>query len=119
MEGLAAVEEKIPNYPHDAAGRLLEFPLLQYTPDRNIEVNLAWDPPVIKTHEKIQFVYFYDPFTNSNLVNMKYDFIIFQSGKRVFSDAGKNQTGGDFRNFVFDQAGSIIIRLEGIEKAGF
>ena len=30
----------------------LEFPLLQYTPDRNIEVNLAWDPPVIKTHEK-------------------------------------------------------------------
>ena len=30
----------------------LEFSLLQYTPDRNIEVNLTWNPPVIKTHEK-------------------------------------------------------------------
>lgn len=48
---------------------------------------------------------------------MKYDFVIFQNGKQIFSDAGKNQIGGDFRNFMFDQAGSIIIRLEGIEKA--
>lgn len=41
MEGVAVVEEKIPSYPHDAAGMLLEFPLLQYTPDMDIEVNLA------------------------------------------------------------------------------
>ena len=118
MEGVVIVEKEIPDYPHDATGQKLEFPLLQYTPDRQIEVNLAWDPPVIKTHEKIQFVYqFYNPSTNSNLAKMKYDFIIFQNGKEIFRDKGLNQIGGDYRNFVFDESGSIIIRIEGIETS--
>jgi len=78
MEKIVIVEKEILNYPHDITGTKLEFPLLQYTPDRNIEVNLSWDPPVITTHEKIQFVYqFYDPQTNSNLAEMKYNFVIF------------------------------------------
>ena len=116
MEGVVIVEKNIPDYPHDATGQKLEFPLLQYTPDRQIEVNLSWDPQVIKTHEKIQFVYqFYDPATNSNLAKMKYDFIIFQNGKEIFRDEGLNQIGGDYRNFVFDESGSIIIRIQGIE----
>ena len=116
MEGVVIVEKEIPDYPHDATGQELEFPLLQYTPDRQIEVNLSWDPPIIKTHEKIQFVYqFYDPATNSNLAKMKYDFIIFQNGKEIFRDEGLNQIGGDYRNFVFDKSGSIIIRIHGIE----
>jgi len=118
MEGIVIVEKEIPDYPHDATGQKLEFPLLQYTPDKRIEVNLAWDPPVIKTHEKIQFVYqFYDPSTNSNLAKMKYDFIIFQNGKEIFRDKGLNQIGGDYRNFVFNESGSIIIRIEGIETS--
>ena len=118
MEGIVIVESKIPEYPHDATGKELTFPILQYTPDRNIEVDLAWDPPVIKTHEKIQFVYqFYDPQTNSNLAEMKYDFIIFQNGQEIFRDSGLNQIGGDYRNYVFTDSGSIIIRIEGIEAA--
>ena len=117
MEGIVIVEKEIPDYPHDATGKQLEFPLLEYTPDRNIEVNLSWDPPVIKTHEKIQFVYqFYDPKTNSNLANIKYDFIIFQNGKEIFRDEGLSQIGGDYRNFVFSDSGSIIIRLVGIHS---
>jgi plastocyanin len=117
MEGIVIVEKEIPDYPHDATGKKLEFPLLQYTPDQNIEVNLAWDPPVIKTHEKIQFVYqFYDPLTNSNLANMKYDIIIFQNGNEIFRDEGLNQIGGDYRNFVFTDSGSIIVRIEGIHS---
>jgi plastocyanin len=117
MEGVVIVEKEIPDYPHDATGKKLEFPLLQYTPDRNIEVNLTWDPPIIKTHEKIQFVYqFYDPQTNSNLAKMKYDFIIFQNGKEIFRDEGISQIGGDYRNFVFSDSGSVIIRIEGIHS---
>ncbi len=117
MEGIVIVEKEIPDYPHDATGKKLEFPLLQYTPDRNIEVNLSWDPSIIKSHEKIQFVYqFYDPKTNSNLAKMKYNFIIFQSGKEIFRDEGLNQIGGDYRNFVFSDSGSIIIRIEGIHS---
>ena len=117
MEGVVIVEEMIPDYPHDAAGKKLEFPLLQYTPDLNIEVNLSWDPPAVRTHEKTQFVYqFYDPKTNSNLANMKYDFVILQNGREIFRDGGMNQIGGDYRNFVFDDPGSIIIRIEGIHS---
>ncbi|WP_297473570.1 plastocyanin/azurin family copper-binding protein [Nitrosopumilus sp.] len=115
MEGVLIIEKAIPNYPHDATGTKIEFPLLQYTPDLDVEVNLSWDPPVIKTHEKIQFVYqFYDPQTNSNLAEMKYNFVIFQNGKEIFRDEGLSQIGGDYRNFVFSDSGSIIIRIEGI-----
>ena len=117
MEGIVIVEKEIPDYPHDATGKKLEFPLLQYTPDRNIEVNLAWDPPVIKTHEKIQFVYqFYDPRTNSNLAEMKYNFVIFQNGQEIFRDEGLSQIGGDYRNFVFSDSGSVIVRIAGIQS---
>lgn len=118
MEGILIIEKAIPNYPHDATGAKIEFPLLQYTPDLGIEVNLSWDPPVIKTHEKIQFVYqFYDPQTNSNLAEMKYNFVIFQNGKEIFRDEGLSQIGGDYRNFVFSDSGSIIIRIEGIHTS--
>ncbi|MCV0430805.1 plastocyanin/azurin family copper-binding protein [Nitrosopumilus sp.] len=117
MEGIVVVEKEIPDFPHDATGKKLEFPLLQYTPDRRIEVNLTWDPPVIKTHEKVQFVYqFYDPQTNSNLAEMKYNFVIFQNGQEIFRDEGLSQIGGDYRNFVFSESGSVIIRIEGIES---
>ena len=117
MEGIVIVEKEIPDFPHDATGKKLEFPLLMYTPDSDIEVNLTWDPPVLRTHEKIQFVYqFYDPQTNSNLAKMKYNFIIFQNGKEIFRDEGLNQIGGDYRNFVFSESGSIIIRIEGIHS---
>ena len=117
MEGILIVEKQIPDYPHDATGTKLEFPLLQYTPDRNIEVNLSWDPPVITSHEKIQFVYqFYDPQTNSNLAEMKYNFIIFQNGQEIFRDEGLSQIGGDYRNFVFSDSGSVIVRIEGIQS---
>jgi len=118
MEGIVIVEKEIPDYPHDATGEIIEFPLLQYTPDHEIEVNLAWNPPVIKTHEKIQFVYqFYDPKTNSNLANMKHYFTIFQNGQEIFSDEGLNQIGGDYRNYVFTESGSIIVRINGITSS--
>ncbi len=117
MEGILIVEKQIPDYPHDATGKKLEFPLLQFTPDQNIEVNLAWDPQVIKTHEKIQFVYqFYDPQTNSNLAEMEYVFVIFQNGDEIFRDKGLSQIGGDYRNLVFSNSGSIIVRIERIES---
>ena len=48
---------------------------------------------------------------------MKYNFIIFQNGQEIFRDEGLNQIGGDYRNFVFNDYGSIIIRIEGIEAS--
>ena len=115
MEGIIIVEDSIPDYPHDATGKRVEFPIIAYTPDQQIEVDLTWEPHVIKTHELIKFIYqFYDPSTNSNLAKMKYSFIIFQNGKETYRGEGLNEIGGDYRNFVFENSGSIIIRFENI-----
>ena len=115
MEGIVIVQELIPDFPHDATGKELELPDLRYTPDGAIEVNLTWEPNIIKSHEVVKFIYqFYDPLSNSNLAKMKYDFVIFQNGREIFRDSGLNQIGGDYRNFVFEEGGSIIIRFEGI-----
>lgn len=116
MEGIILVQELIPDFPHDETGNEIELPDLRYTPDGAIEVNLTSEPNIIKTHEVVKLIYqFYNPFTNSNLAKMKYDFIIFQNGKEIFHDSGINQIGGDYRNVVFEEGGSIIIRFEGIE----
>lgn len=117
MEGTIVVKEPIPDYPHDSFGNRIEkFPIIQYTPDQMIEVDLTWEPSVIKTHEKVKFIYqFYDPATNANLAKMKYDFVLIQNGKEVYRDIGLTQIGGDYRDFAFDELGPIIIRFEGIE----
>ena len=47
---------------------------------------------------------------------MTYNFIIFQNGKEIFRDEGLSQIEGDYRNFVFSDSGSIIIRIEGIKS---
>ena len=45
---------------------------------------------------------------------MKYDLIIIQNGNEFYHDTGLTQIGGDYRNFAFDDSGTIIIKFEGI-----
>ena len=120
MEGKLVVEPLIPDYPHDALGKKIEqFPIIEYTQDRLIEMDLTWEPNVIKTHENIIFIYqTYDPNTNSNLDKMSYDLIIRQNGKEVFKDSGLTSVGGDYRNVIFDEAGPIEIEFENIVSWG-
>ena len=118
MEAIIVVEEAIPDFPHDATGSKIVFPIVTYTPDLRVEVDLTWEPHVIKTHELIKFIYqFYDPATNSNLAKMNYEFVIFQNGKELHRGSGVNQIGGDYRNFVFEESGSIIIRFVNIHSS--
>ena len=118
MEGVVLVTTLIPDYPHDSFGNKIEaFPVIQFTPDHSIEVDLTWDPAIVKTHEKIQFVYqFYNTASNVNLSKMKYDFVLIQNGKEIYRDNGLTQIGGDYRNFVFDEPGPVIIKFEGIDE---
>lgn len=120
MEGIVVVEESIPDFPHDAFGNKIEkFPIIRYTADAIIEMDLSWEPNVIKTNEKVVFIYqTYDPVTNSNLDKMNYDIIIRQNGKEVFRDSGITQVGGDYRNVVFDEPGPIKIIFENIVSWG-
>jgi len=120
MEGIVLVETPIPDYPQDALGnKIEEFPVIRYTADRLIELDLTWEPNVIKTNEKVVLVYqTYDPASNSNLDKMSYDLIIRQNGREVFRDSGITQVGGDYRNVVFDEPGPIKIIFENIVSWG-
>lgn len=120
MSGVIAVQQAIPDYPHDAQGNKIEtFPLIQFTPDKLIEFDLTWEPNIIKTFEKTTFVFqTYDGLTNSNLDKMRYDMIITQNGKEVFQDSGITQVGGDYRNVIFETSGPIEIRFQNIISSG-
>jgi plastocyanin len=120
MEGAVIVEPKIPDHPVDGFGnRIEEFPIIAFTTDRIIELDMTWEPNVIKTNEKVVFIYqTYDPFTNTNLDKMSYDIIIRQSGKELFRDEGLTSVGGDYRNFVFEEAGPVEIKFENIISWG-
>jgi len=90
MEGIVVVGESIPDYPHDSSGNKIEkFPVIEYTADGIIELDMTWEPNVIKTNKKVVFIYqTYDPATNSNLDKMGYNIIINQNGKEIFRDEG-------------------------------
>ena len=115
MEGVVSVEVLIPDYPHDWTGKKVDMPLLLNTADGAIEVNFSWDPKVIKTYEKAQFIFrFYDGVTDIPLSNIKYDFIIIQNGEEIFRSDGVSGAGGDYRNFIFKEAGPVIIKFKNI-----
>ena len=120
MEGIVVVGESIPDYPHDSLGNKIEkFPVIEYTTDGIIELDMTWEPNVIKTNEKVTFIYqTYDPATNSNLDKMKYDLILIQNGDEIFRDEGLTSIAGDYRNFIFEFPGPIEIRFENIQSGG-
>ncbi len=119
MEGFVIVEPLIPDYPQDAAGNKIKLPVIGFTGDKLIEIDLTWEPNVIKTHEKITLVYqTYDPETNSNLDNISYDITVTQNGKEIFQDDGITSVGGDYRNIIFDEAGPVEIKFENLKSWG-
>ncbi len=117
MESLVQVGEFIPDYPHDASGKKLEFPMLLITPDRSVEINFSWDPKVIKTNEKVNFIYrFYDAINDLPLRKLQYDISIIHNGKEVFRDEGAvSGAGGDYRQWIFEEPGDVIIKFRNIQ----
>lgn len=116
MDGTILVQQDIPDDPTDGLGNKIEkFPVIQITADKVIEADLTWEPNVIKTHEKIRFIYqFYNVATEKNLAKMQYDFVLIQNGEEIYRDAGKTEIGGDFRDYVFDISGPVLVRFEKI-----
>ena len=119
MEGFVIVEPLIPDYPHDAAGNKIELPIVGFTGDKAIELDITWEPNVIKTHEKVTLVYqTYDPETSSNLDNISYDIIVTQNGNEILRAEGITSVGGDYRYVIFDEAGPVEIKFENIKSWG-
>ncbi|MFQ5572866.1 MAG: plastocyanin/azurin family copper-binding protein [Nitrosopumilaceae archaeon] len=120
MEGFVIIESVIPDYPHDASGKKLKFPILQVTPDRSVEINFSWDPKVIKTHEKVDFIYrFYDAVNDLPLRKLQYDIIIIQNGKEFYRDENTvSGAGGDYRRWIFEEPGLVIVKFRNIQSFG-
>jgi len=120
MEGFVIVEPLIPDYPHDATGKKLEFPILQITPDKSVEINFSWEPKVIKTHEKVNFIYrFYDGVNDLPLRKLEYDISIIQNGQELYRDENTvSSAGGAYRQWIFEEPGPIIVKFRNIESFG-
>ncbi len=119
MEGTILAEPLVPDYPHDAAGNRIDLPAVSYTGDGMVELDVTWEPNVIRTGQKVALIYqTYDPATNSNLDKMGYDLVITQGGAEVFRDSGVTSVGGDYRYVVFERPGPVEIKFENITSWG-
>lgn len=121
MEGIVFVEPNIPDYPHDATGKKYEqFPTFLITPDGSIEINFSWEPRVIKTHEKTNFIYrFYDAIYDQPLQKLEYDIAILQNNQVLYKDEGAvSGAGGDYRQWIFEEPGPIIVKISNIKPYG-
>ena len=121
MAGVILVEQFIPDYPHDASGKEIEqFPMYQTTPDQSVEINFSWEPQVIKTHEKVNFIYrFYDAVYDLPLRKMQYDISIIHNGNQVFEEKDAvSGAGGDYRQWIYDEPGTTIVKIQNIKPYG-
>ena len=121
MGGLVFVQQSIPDYPHDATGkRIDEFPMYRITPDQSVEINFSWEPQVIKTNEKVNFIYrFYDAVNDLPLRKMQYDISIIHNGGLVFEDKNVvSGAGGDYRQWIYDEPGTTIVKISNIKPYG-
>lgn len=113
MYGIVVVG--IPDYPHDAEGNRLKFPLMTISGDRNYHNGLYWNPPVIKTGEQVLFTLdFFDKFGSTKLHFVTYDFVLIQNGKEIHRSNGYSENGSDLKYFVFTESGPVKIRFENI-----
>lgn len=121
MEGIVFVTSAIPDYPHDANGKKIEpFPMYRITPDQSVEINFSWEPAVIKTNEKVNFIYrFYDAVNDLPLRKMQYDISIIHNGNVVYEQKDAvSGAGGDYRQWIYDESGTTIVKIQNIKPYG-
>lgn len=119
MYGIIVVEN-IPNYPHDAEGNRVKFPLMTVSGDRKYHNGLYWNPPVIKTGQQVLFTLdFFDKFGSTKLHFVTYDFVLIQNGKEIHRSNGYSENGSDLKYFVFSEPGPVKIRFENIGGGKF
>ena len=114
MNGAVVVSEQIPKVATDASGQPIpKWPVEQTTLDGQYEADLAWEPHVILTDEKITLVFqFYNGITGRMIESgVPYTLAIVQNGKQVFRTDGATQIGGDYKFVVFNDTGVVTFRF--------
>lgn len=122
MNGAIVVNQQIPQDPTDGAGNpITTWPVVEYTLDRQYEVDFSWEPHVILTDEKTTFIFqFYDSAGRAILRSIPYDFAIVQNGNEIFRTSSHTTSiGGDYKSFVFKNPGTATFMLESIDGKEF
>lgn len=120
MEGVITVvatsSAKIPSYPVDGNGNKQEvWPVHTFSKDGKYDIDLSWDPKVIRTGEPVTFFAdFFDARTNARLQIVPYDFIMIQDGKEVDNVHSLTQIGAGVQKYSFSKAGPITIKIAGV-----
>lgn len=81
MYGIVVVEGT-PDYPQDAEGNQMTFPLMTISSDRKYHNGLYWDPQVLKTGKQVLFTLdFFDKTGVNKLHYVTYDLSLFKMEK--------------------------------------
>lgn len=103
------------------ASEKFEFPVVAFTKNQELRVDLSWDPPIIEPDENTKFIFtIRDPVTLNPLRQSSYDFVLIQNGEEIHRTSGVAVIGGDFEDYMFseDNAGPVSVRLENIRGTG-
>ena len=85
-----------------------------------MEINFSWEPQIIKTHEKVNFIYrFYDAVNDLPLRKLEYDISILQNNEVLHKAEGiVSGAGGDYRQWIFEKPGPILVKFSNIKPYG-
>lgn len=104
-------------YPSDEAS----FPVMAWTRDEQLRVDLSWDPPEILPGQETRFVFtIRDGETAEPLRDSSYDLVISQGGAELHRQSGNARVGGDYADYAFpeDAGGPAVVRFENLRGTG-
>ena len=104
-----------------AASETIVFPVVAFTKNEELRVDLSWDPTIIEPDKNTKFIFtIRDPVTLDPLRRSSYDFVLIQNGKEIHRTSGVAQIGGGFEDYTFseDSMGPVIVRFENIRGTG-
>lgn len=123
MEQVKEMGEQLPNLMEFelAASETIVFPVVAFTKNEELRVDLSWDPTIIEPDKNTKFIFtIRDPVTLDPLRRSSYDFVLIQNGKEIHRTSGVAQIGGGFEDYTFseDSTGPVIVRFENIRGTG-
>lgn len=97
------------------------FPVMAWTSDESLRVDLSWDPPEILPGQQTRFVYtIRDGATAEPLRDSSYELVILQGGEELHRQSGNARVGGDYADYAFpeDAGGPAVVRFENLRGTG-
>lgn len=118
MFGIVVVEgtdDDLPDYPVDARGNEVSFPVMSPSSDGKYHAGLYWSPVVLRTGEQVTFTNdFFDSSGSTKIHLLKYDFVLLQNGEEIHRSSGFSEGGSDIKYFAFPEPGAATIRFENL-----